>query len=98
MDISHFDVAREIGDAFMSESDAKLSEAMFEFINSAWREHEEELFYDAASGEVMVKELAEAARRSRQRRPRSTECTRRCRSRSVGRVPVRPQQGAGGLI
>ncbi len=36
---------------------------MFEFINSSWKEHEEELRYDAISGEVMVKELAEMVRK-----------------------------------
>ena len=36
--ISHFDVAREIGAARVSESDAKFNEEAFEFINSAWRE------------------------------------------------------------
>ncbi len=34
------------------------------YINSAWREYyEEELCYDAISGEVMIKELVEAARK-----------------------------------
>ncbi len=33
----------------MSEPDVKCDETMLEFINSAWREHEEELCYDATS-------------------------------------------------
>ena len=45
----------------MCESDAKFNEEVFEFINSAWREYEEELYYDAISGEVMIKELVEAS-------------------------------------
>ena len=63
MDISHFDVAREIGAVRMCESDSKFNEEVVEFINSAWREYEEELYYDAISGEVMIKELVEAARK-----------------------------------
>jgi hypothetical protein len=46
-----------------SEQRAKFHEEVFEFTNSAWREYDEELHYDAISGEVMVKELAEAARK-----------------------------------
>ena len=46
----------------MSESDAKFDESVFEFVNSTWREYEEELYYDAISGELMIKELVEAAR------------------------------------
>ena len=50
MDISHFDVAKEIGAAHMRESDSMFNDEVFEFINSAWREYEEELYYDAISG------------------------------------------------
>ncbi len=35
MDISHFDVAREIGAVHTCESDSKFSEEVFELINSA---------------------------------------------------------------
>ncbi len=61
MDISHFDVAREIGAVHTYESDSKFNEEAFEFMNRAWRRREEELSYDAISGEVMIKELVEAA-------------------------------------
>ncbi len=47
----------------MYESGSKFNEEVFEFINSAWGECEEELYYDANSGEVMIKELVEAARK-----------------------------------
>ncbi len=63
MDSSHTEVAREIGAAPMDESDSKFIEEVFEVINSTWREHEEELYYDAISGEVMMKELVDAARK-----------------------------------
>ncbi len=63
MDINHFDVASEIGAASVGESDVKFDEVVFVFINSAWGEYEEELYYDAISGEAMVKELVEAARK-----------------------------------
>ena len=59
MDISHIDVAREIGPVHMNESDSKFNE----FITSTWREYEGELYYDAISGEVMIKELVDAARK-----------------------------------
>ncbi len=36
---------------------------MFEFIHSTWREYKKELYYDAISGEQMVKELVEAKRK-----------------------------------
>ncbi len=42
MDIGHTDVVREIGEAHMNESDPKFNEEVFEFINSAWREHDGE--------------------------------------------------------
>ncbi len=57
MDISHFDVAGEIGAALACESDAKFKEEVSEFINITGREYEEELRYDAITGEVMIKEL-----------------------------------------
>ena len=63
MDINQFHVAREIGAVSMGKSDVKFDETVFDFINSAWREYEEELYYDAISGEVMIKELVEAARK-----------------------------------
>ncbi len=61
MDISHFDVAREIGAVHKCVSDAKFNEEVFELINSAWRECEEELRHGAISGEAMIKELVEAS-------------------------------------
>ena len=63
MDINQSHVAREIGAVSMSESDVKFDESVCEFINSAWKEYEEELYYDAISGEHMIKELVEAARK-----------------------------------
>ena len=63
MDISQSQVTRQIGAVSMSESDTKFDESVFEFINSTWREYEEELYYDASSGELMIKELVEAARK-----------------------------------
>ncbi len=61
MDISQSQVTR--GAVSMSESDAKFDEFVFEFINNIWRDYEEELHYDAIFGELMIKELVEAARR-----------------------------------
>ncbi len=63
MDVNHFDDAMEIGAVSASDSDGKFDEAVFEHINSVWSECEEELYYDAISGEVMVKELVEAGRK-----------------------------------
>ncbi len=60
MDISQDRFAREIGAASVGMSDMKFDEAAFKLINSTWRECEEELYY---SGEVMIKELVETARR-----------------------------------
>jgi hypothetical protein len=47
----------------MNESDSKFIEEVFEFINSAWRDYEEGLYYDTISGEVMINELVDAARK-----------------------------------
>ena len=63
MDISQSHVAKEIGAVSMSESDVKFEESMLEFINSTWKEYEEDVYYDAISGEPMIKELVEAARK-----------------------------------
>ncbi len=41
----------------------KFKETVFEFTNSARRGCEEELYYNAMSGECMIKELVEAARK-----------------------------------
>ncbi len=41
----------------------KFDESVFEFINSTWKEHEEELYYDAIPGDLMIKELVVAARK-----------------------------------
>ena len=41
----------------------KFDESVFEFINSPWKEYEEELCYDAIFGELMIKEFVEAARK-----------------------------------
>ena len=57
MDINQLHVAREIGAVSMGESDVKFDESVLEFINSTWKEYEEELYYDAISGELMTKEL-----------------------------------------
>ena len=73
MDINQSHVAKEIGAVSMSESDVKFNESVFEFINSTWKEYEEELYYDAISGELMIKELVVAARKPRWRRLRSME-------------------------
>ncbi len=50
LDINQFHVARQIGVVSMGEPDAKSNETVLEFINSIWTEHEEELHYDAISG------------------------------------------------
>ena len=63
MDIDYTDVAREIGGVHMSESDSKFNEEVFEFINSALREYEEELYYDAILGEAVIMEVVKAARK-----------------------------------
>ncbi len=63
MDINQFRIARESGAVSVGESDVKFDEAAFEFTNGAWRECKEEPCYDAISGDVMLKELAEAARK-----------------------------------
>ncbi len=42
-------VAKEIGVISIGEYDVKFNEAAFEFINSIWKEYEEELYYDAIS-------------------------------------------------
>ncbi len=47
----------------MGESDVEFKEKVFESINSARREYEEEMYYDALRGEVMIKELVEAVRK-----------------------------------
>ncbi len=73
----------------MSESDAKFDESVFEFINRTWREYEEELYYDASIGELMIKELVEAARQVEMEAYKSTKCTRKSRSRSAGRRPAK---------
>ncbi len=63
MDVNQFHIAREIGAAFVGESDVKFDETVFGVTESAWREREEELHDDAISGEVAMKELVEAARK-----------------------------------
>ena len=63
MDINQLHVAREIEAVSMGESDVKFDESVFEFINSTWKEYEEKLYYDAISGELMIKELVEAPRK-----------------------------------
>ena len=65
MDINQSHVAKEIGAVSMGDSDAKFDESAFEFISSTWKEYDEELYYDAISGEVMIKELVEAARKEK---------------------------------
>ncbi len=63
VDTSQSHVAKEIGAVSVGESDVNFDEAAFEFINCTWRECEEGLYYDAFSGEVMIMELAQAARK-----------------------------------
>jgi hypothetical protein len=63
MDICELDTAKEIGAVHLGESDVKFDETVFEFINSAWREYGEQLYYDAVCGEAMTKELVESARK-----------------------------------
>ncbi len=63
MYINQSHVAQEIGAVSMGESDVEFDESVFEFINSTWKEYEEELYHDAISGELMIKELVEAARK-----------------------------------
>ncbi len=46
-----------------SESESKFNEEVFEFINSTRGEYEEESYHDAISGEAMIKELVDAARK-----------------------------------
>ncbi len=41
----------------------KFDEAVFELIDSTWKEYEEELYYDAISGELMDKDLVKEARK-----------------------------------
>ncbi len=43
MDISQIDFAREIGAVNWADSDSKFRKKVFEFVNRAWREYEEEL-------------------------------------------------------
>ncbi len=62
MDIDHFDVAREIEVVSASDFEVKFDEAVFEF-TSTWTDCQEEFYYNATSGEVMVKDLVEAARK-----------------------------------
>ncbi len=47
----------------VGQTDPKLNEELLEFIHSALREYEEEMYYDVISGEMMTKELVEAARK-----------------------------------
>ncbi len=63
MDINHIDVARETGAVHANESVSRFNEEVFEFSNSTRREYEEELYCDTISGEVMIKELVDAARK-----------------------------------
>ncbi len=62
MDINQSHVAKEIGAVSMGESVVKFDELVVEFINSTWKEYEEELYYEAISGELMIKELQGAGR------------------------------------
>ena len=55
--VSQFDVAGEIGAVRVCESDAKLTEEVFEFSNCARREYEEVLHYDAISGMHLSQDL-----------------------------------------
>ena len=44
MVVSQSHVAKEIGAVWMGESDAKFDETVFEFINSTWKDYEEEAY------------------------------------------------------
>ncbi len=61
--IGYLDTDREIGTASPGESAVKFDVTVFEVISSAWKECEEQLCYDAISGDRTVKELVEAARK-----------------------------------
>ncbi len=86
MDAGYLDTVRETGAASLGESDVNFDEAVFEIIDSIWKEYEEELCYDAISGELMVKEGVEAAREIEMETLKSTECARRYRLKSVGEI------------
>ena len=43
MDTNQSHLTKETGAVSMSESDVKFDEPVFEFINSTWKEYEEEL-------------------------------------------------------
>ncbi len=49
----------------MGEPDVKFDETVFEFISRIWIEYDDGTHYGAISGEVMVKELVEAAMEGR---------------------------------
>ncbi len=71
---------QESGAASAGEPDVKFDEAVFEFINSARREHKEELYYGAMFPEAMRKELVEAARKVEMETfMKHGECEYRCR-------------------
>ena len=76
-DINQSHVANEIGAVSVSESDVKFDESVFESINSAWEEYVKELYYDAISVELMIKELVEAARKVEMEMFKKMECTRK---------------------
>ncbi len=63
MDTDQFHVAKEIGAVSVGDSDVMFDETVFEFINRTRRECEEELYHDACSGEVIIKDSSEAARK-----------------------------------
>ncbi len=50
VDIGYIVVAREIGAVHVSKSDSKCNDKVFEIINGAWTEYEEELCYGVLQG------------------------------------------------
>ncbi len=44
IDIGELDISKEMGAVYLGESDVKFDETVFEFINSTWRECEDELY------------------------------------------------------
>ncbi len=90
VEVDHFDVAREIEVALVG--GVKCDETVFELIESTWREH---TVYAAISGEAMVKELVDAARKVEIETLKESSglmrasSTRRARSIAVGWSPRR---------
>ena len=63
MDIDYLNVVREIMAASFGDSDVKYDETVHEFVDGDWNEQNEDQYYDAISGEPLVTELVEEARK-----------------------------------